>query len=244
VTSSFGISETTNPYYEADDTRTRLDVRAERSFVKSFRGGLSGAIQDVSFGTEPERELRGFNGGETFASWGADLAFDTRQSPDLPRNATFLQFGWERLEFDRPVDRYHADARGYLGLFRSSVLALRLFGGSASSALPPYEQFLLGGAGSVRGFRAGYDAGDRILTGSAELRMPLTSPVSFGRVGVSAFVDQGAICAASERLPDAIVRTGVGGGFFFNAAIFNLNVDVARGLDRGYHVHVMSGFQF
>jgi outer membrane protein assembly factor BamA len=245
VTSSIGISEHTNPFYDVHDTRTMLAVRGERAFGRNLRAGVSGALNDVSFGTATERALQGFSGGETFASWGADIAVDTRQSSDLPRNATYLQLGWERLQLDGgPIGRYRADARGYLGLKGSSVLAVRVVRAEASKALPAYEKLLLGGASSVRGFRAGYDAGDRLLTGSAELRMPLTSPVSFGRAGVSLFVDSGTVYDAAERLRDGDVRTGVGGGLFFSAAVFHLNVDVARGLGRGFHVHVSSGFQF
>ena len=37
--------------------------------------------------------------------------------------------------------------------------------GRADGPLPPYEQWLLGGPSSVRGYRAGSDAGDRIVVG-------------------------------------------------------------------------------
>ena len=117
-------------------------------------------------------------------------------------------------------------------------------GPACLSRRPRTEQFLLGGASSVRGFRAGYDAGESLLTGSVELRLPLTSPVSFGSAGASVFVDTGAVTGAGRRLRDATFRTGIGGGLFFSAAIFRLNLDVARGLDEGYRLHVSAGLHY
>ena len=63
-------------------------------------------------------------------------------------------------------------------------------------------------------------------------------------MGAKAFIDYGTVYENADRLEHAKFYTGVGGGFFLNAAFFNVNVDVARGLDRGWHVHVMGGLQF
>jgi outer membrane protein assembly factor BamA len=236
VSSSLAIRERRNPFYDVDDRRVMVTVGGERAFRQAFRARVVGTLSDVSFAAaEPER----------LVTWGADFAFDTRTNMDLPRNAAFLQIGWERLQLDEgPVDRYRADARGFVGLVGSSVLAVRALGADATGTLPPYEQFLFGGASSVRGFRTGYGAGESLVLGSAELRAPFTSPLSFGRAGASLFVDTGTVYEEGERLRDARFRTGVGGGLFFNAAVFSLNLDVARGLDRGWRVHVSSGLQF
>ncbi len=246
VTAGVAIRERRNPFYEADDRRLTLGARAERTLAQSVRVGLSGTLSDVTFEIDEARQSVGNLGGAgRLVSWGADAAFDTRRNTELPRNAVFLQAGWDRLQLDGgAIDRYRADARGYIGLVGASVLALRAVRAVASDALPPYEQFLLGGSSSLRGFRAGYDVGDSLALGSVELRMPFTSPVSFGRAGASLFVDTGTVYGADERLRNVRLRTGVGAGLFFNAAIFNLNLDVARGLDRGWRMHVSSGFQF
>jgi hypothetical protein len=235
VTSSLAIAQRDNPFYDLDDKRLTLSGRAERAFGRYARAGLSGGLSDVAFGDDEER----------LATWGADISFDSRRNTELPRNAMWVQAGWERLQPESgAVDRYRVDARGFIGLPRGSLVALRAVRAAAADALPRYEQFLLGGSGSVRGFRPGYDAGDELLLGSAEWRIPLTSPVSFGRIGACLFVDTGRVYAVEERLSDGRFRTGAGAGLFFNAAIFNLNLDLARGLDRGWRLHVSSGFQF
>ncbi len=235
VATSVAINERHNPFHEEDDRRMALSARAERALGPLLRAGISGTASKVSFGGSDQQ----------LTTWGADAAVDTRKTRDLPRNAVHVRFEWDRLRVGGDsIDRYRADARGYIGMPGASVLALRGLRADASAALPSYEQFLLGGTSSVRGFRTGYRAGDRLVMGSAEWRVPLSSPVSFGRAGVTLFADTGTVYAAGERLRDARMRTGIGAGLFFNAAIFNLNLDVARGLERGVHVHVTSGLQF
>jgi outer membrane protein assembly factor BamA len=236
ASATVAIRERENPHYKEDDTRRIVGARVERRLASWLLAGASSGWTDVSFATLDQR----------FVAWGADIAFDTRKSLELPRNAAYVQAGWEVLDFDAgpSVHRFRTDARGYVGLAGAAVLAVRVVRASMSEPAPPYEQFLLGGASSVRGFRAGYDAGESLLTGSVELRLPLTSPVSFGSAGASVFVDTGGVTGAGRRLRDATFRTGIGGGLFFSAAIFRLNLDVARGLDEGYRLHVSAGLHY
>ena len=97
------------------------------------------------------------------------------------------------------------DARGFLGLFGRTVLAVRARYQGASAAVPAYAQPLLGGVGSggvgsVRGHRVGARAGDRLAAASVELRWPLTSPLSVGTMGARLFFDTGATYNVNERL--------------------------------------------
>jgi hypothetical protein len=233
ASASVALRERDNPFYDLDDTRRVISARVERSFTGWLRAGATGSWTDVSFGDIDER----------FTDWGADIALDTRKTTDLPRDAVFVQLGWNRLNPDSgsAIDRFWTDARGYVGLFGGTVLALRAVRRDPSAPLPVYEQPLLGGALSVRGFAPGYDAGDVLVTGSAELRIPLTSPVSFGSAGATVFTDYGAVYSDGTSIRDATFRTGVGGGFFFSAAFFSASLDVARGLDRGYRAHFTLG---
>ena len=68
-----------------------------------------------------------------------------------------------------------------------------------SGPLPLYEQPLLGGAALLRGSDLGYRSGDNLTAFSAELRVPLTSPLSVGRLGVTGFIDADAYVANAER---------------------------------------------
>jgi len=114
----------------------------------------------------------------------------------------------------------------------------------AGSPLPGFEKALLGGADSVRGYRAGHRAGDRVAAFSAEVRLPLTSPRSVGRFGVKAFADLGAAWAANERVSDQRFDRGIGGGVYVGATAVTANVDLAwpeRGKPR---VHVGMGLTF
>ena len=240
-----------NPFFDSDDRRITATARVERTIVPALRAGVSASLSDVSFVSdereqdEPLDEQMMWDLQETLGSWGADITWDTRRNTDLPRNAVLVSLAWDRLHIaGAAIDRYRADAAGFVGLPRGAVLVLHAWRSDASTPLPPFEQVLLGGASNLRGFRAGYDAGDTLLTGSAELRVPLSSPLSFGRAGASLFVDTGAVYDHDTAFRDASRRTGVGGGLFFNAAVFKLDLAVARGLDRGWRLHVSAGLRF
>ena len=117
--------------------------------------------------------------------------------------------------------------RGYIGVYRGTVLALRARTVRAASPLPPSEQTLLGGSESLRGYRAGYLAGDGIAATSAEFRVPLTSPLNVGRFGMKLFVDNGTIWPAGSSLSKRHFEQGTGGGIYFGATIVNAGIDVA-----------------
>src|SRR4029453_8314965 len=124
-------------------------------------------------------------GGVRHSAVGARIALDTRIDPSFPRNAVYTQLGWERVAFPAGhAGRVRLDARGFVGLGGSPVLALRAQAARADAPLPPAEQPLLGGGATLRGYRAGHRAGDSLAAVSAELRVPFNSPLTFGRFGV------------------------------------------------------------
>ena len=168
-----------------------------------LRLGAGGGYDDVKFGDLEERLNR----------FGGDVTIDTRVDPGFPRNAVHAVFGLERLSFDSGrADRRTADVRAYARAVRpdacSPSAACRV---TSKTPLPLYEQNLLGGDANLRGFDAGYKANDNIAAVSAELRIPVTSPLSIGRFGVKVFTDAGAAYAAGERMADQKLETGYGG---------------------------------
>src|SRR5262249_16113202 len=134
--------------------------------------------------------------------------------------------------------RVDLDARGYLGVFRQNILAVRALRRDSDEPLPPYLQPLFGGIGTVRGFKAGSAAGDTLVATSAELIVPLTPALGVGKLGVSAFVDYGTAYAKGERIADQTMRRGAGGSVWFTAAFLHLSVAVAHGHNATTRVHV------
>ncbi len=224
-----------NPRYSLDEHRVQVNARAERLLGRVFRTGLDFSGGTVSFGELDDR----------LWSIGASAALDTRGDPAFASNAVVLGGGWSSLHVAaRRINRYNADGRGYLRVFRQNVLAGRLQYFTADAALPLYERRLLGGAATLRGYRAGAFDGDRMAVASAELRAPLTSVLSRAKLGVTAFADAGKAADVGARLGDAVWHRGAGAGLFLVAPFVQLNLDVAHGAGAGTRLNVSTGFSF
>jgi hypothetical protein len=231
VTAGGGVSQRTNPFYDQDDTRQRVWGRGEREFNRWLRAGVTAGWQRVSF----------LNGVDEFAHGGADVVFDTRVDPILPRNAVYARAAYEHIA---GANRTEFEARGYVGLFGQTVLALRAQGMNADRALPPYLKPLVGGMANLRGFAAGTGAGDALAAASGELIVPLTSPLGVGKIGVSAFVDTATVWDHGERLVDQPWKQGVGGSVWFSAAFIRASVAVAHGIGASTRVHFGANVTF
>jgi outer membrane protein assembly factor BamA len=176
---------------------------------------------------------------------GAEVIVDTRDDPSFPRDAVHVVGRWERIDVAADAaGRVTLDARAYVGGAGSAVVALRGAIAHATAQLPVYEQLLIGGGSTLRGYRAGHRTGDGLALLSAELRIPLTSPLTIGRFGVKTFVDAGTPWNAGTRLADRRFERGIGSGVYFGAAAFAANVDVAWPEDGRPRVHVAVGFTF
>jgi outer membrane protein assembly factor BamA len=228
ITAGASLSRRTNPFYREDDDRGRVWARGERRIAPVLRAGATVEWQRASFFDTDDRFLRA----------GADVTLDTRIDPVLPRNAIYVRGALERMTVADGVTRTELDARGYLGLIGQSVLALRLLRHDSSGPLPPYLKPLLGGMANLRGFAAGTAAGDSLLATSAEAILPLTSPLSIGKIGVSVFTDAGTAYEYGARLSDQTLKRGYGGSVWFTAALLRLNLAVAHGRGSSTRVHV------
>ncbi len=229
------VQRRTHPFVRDDLDRTRAWARADWQLARPLRVGTSFAWQHLSLGGD-RLDVR---------SAGADVVLDTRLDPLVPRNAVFARASIERVGLaGRSPTLTSLDVRGYIGLIGQSVAVVRALREHASAPLPRPLQPMLGGDGSLRGFRTGTAIGDTLLAGSAEIRVPLTSPLAAGRAGVRAFADVGTVYSHGGRLRDQRMETGVGGGVWMGAAVFHSTLDVARGLGSGTRVHVAAGFEF
>lgn len=243
VQSSAALWRRVNPHFEIGDRRVELNARAERQIAGVVRAGVDGSRSSVRFGLFRD----------TLWTFGANVVLDTALDPAFPANAVWLGAGWTGLHV-RPgatrtalarINRYTTEARGYLRVFRQAVAAGRVRYSAADAALPPYERLLVGGAASLRGFRAGTFIGDRTLLTSGEIRVPITTVLSTAKFGVTGFVDAGKAYDYDQRVRDAKWHRGVGGGIFLITRIVNINVDVARGINEGTtRLHLATGFSF
>jgi hypothetical protein len=237
------LSRREHPRFDVPDRRGQLWARAERALPGHLRVGGGWRWSDVSFGSPatPALDLD-----ERMTTAGVDLALDTRVDPTFPRNAIYARAAWEHLDFDaRPSrQRVTLDGRGYVGLVGSAVLGVRAFHGRADGPLPVYEQWLLGGQSTVRGFKTGSAIGDRLTTGSLELRLPFSSPLKVAKTGVSVFWDTGTTWDAGARLADQPWKHGYGAGVFAIATIFQMKLEVAHGSDGDTRLHASAGFTF
>ena len=235
VLATGAISRRTNPFFEADDDRRGVQLRVEQDLWPAVRVGGSVGWQNVSF----------LGADESFTQAGADIRFDTRPDPVLPRNAVYVHASWDRLGLTGgSASRSTLDARGYVGVFRQNVLAVRALREDSDTPLPPYLKPMLGGMSNLRGFHAGTAVGDTLAAGSIELIIPLTSPVNIGQFGVSAFHDMGTVYAKGERLVDQKWKRGYGGSVWFSAAFIQINLAIAHGLGATTRVHLGGSISF
>jgi outer membrane protein assembly factor BamA len=227
-----------NPAFDERDSRRRVWARAEGTLGRLHLGG-EGGVDRIHFADVID----------TVKHVGADAVLDTRLDPFLARNAMYARAGIERLYPDIKLGdgalyRSSLEARGYLGLVGQSVLVARIARDDASQTVQPYFKHLLGGVANLRGFDAGAFAGDTVVAGTLELRLPLTTPLSAAKVGVRAFADAGTAYDKGQRFRDQTVHEGYGGGVFLTAAAFHLTLDVAHGKGAGTRVHFGGGFGF
>jgi hypothetical protein len=231
------VSRIKNLFYDTPDDRARVWLRGERQLiVRSLLVGATGGWQHVSFMGLDDR----------FVQVGADVVVDTRVDPGLPRNAVYGRAAWEHLQFGGgavnhttgAANRTDLDGRGYVGLFGQTVFAVRAYRRDSDRPLPAYTKPMLGGMGSVRGFKVGTDIGDTLVTGSAELIVPLGPTLSIGKIGVSAFADTGTVFDKGESIHDQVFKQGYGVGVWMTAAFFRFNVAVAHGKHSSTRVHI------
>lgn len=207
-----------------------------RTLTGWLRVGADARVAAVSFGPAYEA---------THSAGGAHVVVDTRIDPSFPRNAFYGRLGLERLAFvGGRATRWLTDARGYIAIGGSRVLALRGQFVTSDTALPPAEQPMLGGSESLRGYPTGFRAGDNMAAGTIEIRQPINSPLSIGRFGVKAFADAGTAWASGGRLGDQPFHRGIGGGVYLGAGPFMMDLDVAKPAEGRVRAHFGMGVTF
>jgi len=237
VHGGMALSSSENPHFEIDADRTELWLLGERRLPGRLRIGAEARWSDVTFG-----ELD-----DSLARYRATLEVDTRSDVSFPRNAVWARASYEWLDVSgrsRAIGRPRLEAEAYAGLLGQSVFVVRADYFGADAPVPPYEQPLLGGADSLRGWRAGEMAGDRRVAGSVELRVPFSSPLSIGQAGAVVFFDSGATYDVGQSLARVPFRNGAGAGVFLNAPLVQFRIVAAHNLIDDVRVHVSAVLSF
>lgn len=162
--------------------------------------------------------------------------------------------GFDEKPFDGPFNKASIDLRRYFSKGgrkltpqdKRVTLAFRLRAGISSGKLPFFEQFFVGGAESLRGYREDRFWGDNMLLASAELRKPIAQSIS----GVL-FVDYGGAWAGNShffitQLPQSQTfqgNVGTGVGIRVNTPIGHLRLDYGIGSEGG-RTHFSMGQAF
>jgi outer membrane protein assembly factor BamA len=217
-------SQRVHPVFEQRDDRGELWARGEHWFNTQLRIGVNVGLQHDAFA----------GAHDLFARFGGDVVVDTRVDPALPRNAVYGRAAWTHLAGAQQTE---LDGRAYVGLVDQLVFGVRAQRTAADPSLPDYLKPIFGGAANVRGFSAGTTIGNTLTAGSAELLLPLTSPLHIARVGVTAFTDVGTV-------DDQPWKHGYGASVWAAAAMFRLNVAVAHGVGSSTRVHVSGDISF
>ncbi len=229
------VQRRTHPFYKSDADRTGLWARGTWRLAAPLYFGTTAGWQKASLLDRTDRTR----------SLGADVVLDTRLDPVLPSNAIYARAVVDRLHFaDKSIVRTELEANGYVGVYRGSVLVLRALREDMSRSAPEFFKSVLGGADTLRGFRAGTAVGDTLVATSAELRIPLTSPLNIAKFGTSVFIDAGTTYDKGQRLADQHLRRGVGGGVWAAATLFRISLMVAHGIGAGNRVHFAAGLTF
>ena len=233
---AFWVNRRVNPFFDVPDIRQQVRFEADHAIVPWMRVGGSARIAQVEFGDSYDaRHVVG----------GPHVTFDTRIDPLFPRNAIHTRIGWEAVSFETgSAGRWTTDARGYIGIGPRTVVALRGQLERSDGPLPEAEQSLLGGWDSLRGYRTGHRAGDSMAAVSAEVRVPLNSPLRVSKLGVKAFIDAGTVWNSGTSLGDQPFERGIGGGVFLGAAVMKLDLDIAWPEDGKPRVHFAMGVSF
>ena len=151
------------------------------------------------------------------------------------------------------------DIRTYLPVQYGPQVTLALRAGAEHRIgdFPFFDAATLGGSDGLRGFRRQRFSGETAAFGQAELRAKLFDLDTFLlplEVGVLGFADAGRVWAdgtfdcpqaAANCASDPGVRTGFGGGLWFNGldrAVFNLSVATSE--EENAIVQLGAGFQF
>lgn len=163
---------------------------------------------------------------------------DTRDNVYNPMSGSRLSLSGEFAGFggDFSFQKYTVDGQRYVRAGRSQVFALRARYGVGTGDISEFNQYRVGGQGSLRGYREDQFRGDREFLGTVEYRFPVVK-----KVQGALFTDWGGAWD-SGLMPDDL-HASVGVGISLTTPIGPLRFDYGWGEDGG-RVHFSVGSTF
>ncbi|WP_301892353.1 BamA/OMP85 family outer membrane protein [Mitsuokella multacida] len=163
---------------------------------------------------------------------------DTRDNVYNPMSGSRLSLSGEFAGFGGDFDfqKYTVDGQRYIRAGRSQVFALRARYGVGTGDISEFNQYRIGGQGSLRGYREDQFRGDREFLGTVEYRFPVVK-----KVQGALFTDWGG--AWDSGLTPDNLHASVGVGISLTTPIGPLRFDYGWGEDGG-RVHFSVGSTF
>ena len=163
---------------------------------------------------------------------------DTRDNVYNPMSGSRLSLSGEFAGFGGDFDfqKYTVDGQRYIRAGRSQVWALRARYGIGNGDISEFNQYRIGGQGSLRGYREDQFRGDREFLGTLEYRFPIIK-----KVQGALFTDWGG--AWDSGLTPDNMHGSVGVGIALTTPIGPLRFDYGWG-DDGGRVHFSVGSTF
>ncbi|HHX41859.1 MAG TPA: BamA/TamA family outer membrane protein [Armatimonadetes bacterium] len=177
----------------------------------------------------------------TYTSFAADLGWVSRGSDEGEAGTLFKPRAEWRVFI--PIDRERAFAISERTRQRARVLALRAMAGTSLGELPFFEQFFVGGANTLRGYREDRFWGEQMIVANAELRWPVGSGligVAFLDVGHAwgsdfQFTDTPGVSTAFRQSRDLSLQLGAGVGVRYLSPLGPLRLDLGYGDELRVH---------
>lgn len=171
----------------------------------------------------------------------ARFLFDTRDASAFPTRGVKLEVqgaGYPAVwNIDGPFGSVRAVGSAYFtpGSDRAPTLAVRAGGSQVWGDHPPHESAFLGGSATVRGYRYQRYAGDAVVFGNAEARLPLTQVqlIARGDLGVLGLADAGRVYVDGESPGDW--HTAYGGGLWLRYKVRSSVIAATAAYVQGDH---------
>lgn len=136
--------------------------------------------------------------------------------------------------------KYLVDYQRLFPAGRNNAFVGRVFVGSAAGTLPAQEQFLLGGASTVRSYPSGFFRANSMIVLTAEYRFSLGTVIkSLGELQGIVFVDAG-----NAPLQFTDLKTGYGVGVSIGTPVGPIRIDLAFGGPTGRQTWISLGSPF